>query len=150
VTGRDRPDTSVVRHEEELLVQAKAVDAGSLVIRKEVDAERVTERIDRSAEQFDGVDRVTPNDRDSGEIETLADGSISIPILEEQIVVTKRLVVRERVIVRKATITEPQVVEAELRRERVEIDGPEGLVHEEPRPADGDATPEERRSGRPT
>ena len=33
-------------------------------------------------------------DADSGEVETLPDGSISIPVFEEQLVITKRLVVR--------------------------------------------------------
>jgi uncharacterized protein (TIGR02271 family) len=59
---------------------------------------------------------------DSGEIETLPDGAISIPILEEELVITKRIVVRERIVVSKEVETETQRVEAELRRERVEID----------------------------
>lgn len=63
----------------------------------------------------------TPTDEvDSGEIETLSDGAISIPILEEELVVTKRVVVRERIIVRKDTRLEHRTVNAELRRERVE------------------------------
>ncbi len=52
----------------------------------------------------------------------LPDGSVSIPILEEELVVTKRTVVRERILIRKRTVTEHQRVEAELRRERVELD----------------------------
>ncbi len=51
--------------------------------------------------------------------------------------VTKRLVVRERVIVRKRVVTEEQVVEADLRREYVEIEGdvenPEVLGDSQPR-----------------
>jgi uncharacterized protein (TIGR02271 family) len=82
------------------------------------------------------VERVVPRDteyadverelvepgHDSGEVETLPDGSISIPVFEEQLVVEKRLVVRERVIIRKHRVTEEHRIEAELRRERVDIE----------------------------
>jgi uncharacterized protein (TIGR02271 family) len=55
-------------------------------------------------------------------VETLPDGSISIPVFEEQLVVEKRLVVRERVVIRKYRETRQERVEADLRRERVEVD----------------------------
>ena len=79
------------------------------------------------AQQHADLDRLDVPDAgaDSGEVETLPDGSLSIPVFEEQIVVTKRLVVRERVIVRKHTVYEEHVVSAELKRERldIEVDG---------------------------
>jgi hypothetical protein len=52
-----------------------------------------------------GIERVRVVGDDSGQIEILADGSVSIPLLEEQVVKTKRAVVRERIIVRKRTVT---------------------------------------------
>jgi uncharacterized protein (TIGR02271 family) len=121
----ENPDeqTGILRHEEELEIRTAPMDAGSVRIRKGVDTEHVTERIDSESEAFDRVDHMPANPGDSGEIETLPDGSISIPILEEQLVISKRLVVRERIIVRKVVNTQQHVVEAELRRERVAIDG---------------------------
>jgi uncharacterized protein (TIGR02271 family) len=68
------------------------------------------------------VHRVATSDGDSGEVETLPDGSISIPVFEEELVVTKRLVVRERIVVRKETHVRTETVEAELRRERVDVE----------------------------
>ncbi len=65
--------------------------------------------------------RIDPNAEDSGEIETLPDGSLSIPILEEELVITKRIVVRERIIIRKRIQKEQVLVEADLRHERVSI-----------------------------
>ena len=59
---------------------------------------------------------------DSGQVETLPDGSVSIPVFEERLVVEKRLVVTERVIIRKWSTNEDQEVQAELRRERIEIE----------------------------
>jgi uncharacterized protein (TIGR02271 family) len=52
----------------------------------------------------------------------LADGSVSIPVLEEQIVVERRLVVRERIVVRKTVVREPHPIATTLRREVLEIE----------------------------
>ena len=68
-----------------------------------------------------GTERMDPEEEDSGEIETLPDGSLSIPILEEELVITKRVVVRERIIIRKQIQKEQVLVETDLRRERVSI-----------------------------
>jgi hypothetical protein len=51
------------------------------------------------------VERIAVDGEDSGEVEILPDGSVSIPLLEEQVIMTKRLIVRERIIVRKTTVT---------------------------------------------
>jgi stress response protein YsnF len=87
---------------------------------KDVATERVVKHVPRDTEDVE-VERVDPEEEDSGEIETLPDGSISIPILEEELVITKRVVVRERIIVRKRIEKEQVLVEADLRRERVSI-----------------------------
>jgi uncharacterized protein (TIGR02271 family) len=68
------------------------------------------------------VERRPAGEEDSGEIETLPDGSVSIPVLEEELVVTKRVVVRERIIVHKDVATRIEHVETELRQERVELE----------------------------
>ena len=127
---------SVVRHEEELAVGAETRELGAVRVRKRVDTDRVREVVPRAVEDLDVVERTAPNDDDSGEVEVLPDGSVSIPILEEELVVTKRTVVRERVVVRKTTETKHQRVEAEIRKERVEVDADAGaeLVDEEPIP----------------
>jgi uncharacterized protein (TIGR02271 family) len=124
--GESTPDgrpAEVVRHEEDLRVGTTNVEAGHGQIRKRADTHHVEQRASRSIEAFDHVDVAPALEGDSGEIETLADGSISIPVFEEQLVITKRLVVRERVIVQKRVTTEQQIVEADLRRERVEVEG---------------------------
>ena len=51
---------------------------------------------------------------------------------------TKRLVVRERVVIRKRTLTEGQRVEANPRRERVEIDADDGTLETERRQEEHD------------
>ena len=69
-----------------------------------------------------GVERAERMEQDSGDIERLPDGSVSIPLLQEELIVTKRRVVRERIIIRKHTVTEERRVDALLRRERIEVE----------------------------
>ena len=116
---------SLVRHEEELQLGKTSERLGAVRARKRVETTRGEQVVPRSVEHVDEVDRVPVENGDSGEIETLPDGSVSIPILEEELVVTKRIVVRERVIVRKRTETEQRRVVAELRRERIELEADE-------------------------
>jgi len=122
VGSDERDEASVVRREEELVVGTHAVEYGEVRARKRVETERLDEVFERQVEHAGELDRVSAYENDSGEIETLDDGSVSIPVFEERLVVTKEIVVRERVILRKRTVTEQERVEAELRKERVEIE----------------------------
>ena len=118
---RNTETHGITRSEEELDVGYRTHDVGSATIRTSVETEHVEQVVPRGIEHAD-LERVPPMEGDSGQIETLPDGSISVPVYEEQLVIEKRLVVRERIIVRKHTVTEEQLVSAELRRERVEVD----------------------------
>ena len=115
-------DANTVRHEQELEVDVRSHEAGSVRARKHVEAKFV-EHVEPRAVEHGELVRAPARDGDSGEIETLEDGSISIPLFEERLVVVKELVVRERVVVRKRTVTEHERIEAELRTERIEIEG---------------------------
>ena len=115
-----RTDDGVLLSQEQLEVGTRTVETGKVRAVKHIDTEHVTQDVSRGVEQAE-VDRTGPTEGDSGQVETLPDGSLSIPVFEEQIVVEKRLVVRERIIVRKHTVYEEQQVSAELRRERVEL-----------------------------
>ena len=129
----DAPE--VVVSEERLKTGTKKEKVGTARAVKHVDTETVRARVQRGSEHAD-TERVEVADAetDSGEVETLPDGSLSIPVFEEQIVVTKRLVVRERVIVRKHTVYEEHVVSADLKRERLEVEADgDVVVHDESR-----------------
>jgi uncharacterized protein (TIGR02271 family) len=52
----------------------------------------------------------------------VTDDEIRIPIFSEEVVVEKRVVAREEFIVRKRQVTETRTVEADLRRERLDVD----------------------------
>ena len=113
-------ELSVVRSEEQLHVGTRVQDAGRLLVRKLVGERRDTEDVERRAEQMN-VETSPAEEGDTGEVITLPDGSLSIPLFEERIVVEKRLFVRERVIVRKYSVAHREQVEADVRVERVEI-----------------------------
>jgi uncharacterized protein (TIGR02271 family) len=116
----------LVRYEEELEVGTRPEEAGAVRVRKRIESEAAERRVPREVEHAE-LERVAVDDEDSGLVETLPDGSISIPVFEEELVVTKRLVVRERVIVRKETQVEEETVTTEVRREQVEIDADDGI-----------------------
>ena len=119
----DQKEAAVVRHEEELKVDVVDREIGSVSARKRVAHEHVREIVPRSIEHFDQVERTSAHDGDSGEVEVLPDGSVSIPILEEELVVEKRTVVRERVVLRKRTETRHEQIDATVRKERVDVEG---------------------------
>ena len=113
-------DASLVRHEEELDVGTQTTELGSVIVRKDVEGHGVEQVVSVDVEHAD-VERVAPTGEDSGEIETLPDGTISVPVFEEELVVTKRLRVRERILIKKSTETHQEVVRGEVRTERVEV-----------------------------
>jgi uncharacterized protein (TIGR02271 family) len=117
----DGERTELTRHEEELRLGTQVATVGSVHAKKRVELEKVAQDFPRRVEHAD-VERISAEENDSGEVEMLPDGSVSIPILEEELVVTKRTVVRERIVIRKETVTERERVETELRRERVELE----------------------------
>ena len=123
----ERERDSVIRHEEEATgVEKRWRGAGFLRARKRVERVRVSDRVPTKREEV-RLERQPAHADDSGKVETLPDGTISIPVYEEELVVTRRTVLKERVLIRKATVSEQQTVRDELRRERVEITSDRGL-----------------------
>ena len=114
-------DIAVTRSEEELAVSTTEREAGRVRLRKVIDEQPFSDVIQRGVEHAD-IERVPASDDDSGEVESLPDGSMSIPVFEERLVVEKRLVVRERIVVRKRVEHEAERIDTNLRREIVEID----------------------------
>jgi uncharacterized protein (TIGR02271 family) len=128
----ERPaEVFTIRHEEEMRPRKAWRLLGFLHARRTVRVERWSHRFPVDAEKL-VQEHVPVREGDSGRIETLPDGSISIPLYQEELIVTRRVVLRERVILRKKIIRKPQTIRAELRREAVDIQADEGIevVHE--------------------
>jgi uncharacterized protein (TIGR02271 family) len=121
---QDAP-AEVVLHEEQIAgVDRRWHGVGYVRARKRVETVRARQDVDRQREQVE-LERLPAQKDDSGKVETLPDGSISIPVFEEELVVTKRTVLRERVVVRKHVITEHKQVRERLQKERVTFDADE-------------------------
>lgn len=116
----------VVLSEEELMVGKREVAAGEVVVHKHLEEQVVRQTVPLMREQVDVERRPVPPG--VGLEPRTEDGVMYVPIIEEELVITKRLVAREELVIRKTQVTEDQVVEETLRRERVEVTGPEGSV----------------------
>jgi uncharacterized protein (TIGR02271 family) len=114
-------DEELVLHEEQAVVGTEQVPVGTARASKRIETHTETLTVDRGTEHAD-LQREPAVEGDDGKVHVLEDGSVSIPVMEEQIVVTKRLVVRERVVLRKHTVYEEHTVSADLRREQLDVD----------------------------
>jgi uncharacterized protein (TIGR02271 family) len=126
--SRPQPDAdkrSLVRHEEEASVGKHWEGIGSARVRREVETDTVRADYPLQRDAL-ALERIPASENDSGKVETLPDGSISVPLFEEELVVYKRTVLRERVLIRKDSVTDWKTVEAELRREHISVETDEG------------------------
>ncbi len=116
--GPEHP--GVTLHEERLKIGKRVKARETVRLQRRVDTEHVERELPKRVESVE-VERVGPDQNDRGKVRTLPDGSVSVPVFEEELVVTRRIVVRERVILRKKTRTETVRVGADLKRERADI-----------------------------
>ncbi len=113
--------------EEDLDVRKRVVPAGEVEVAKRVETEQVREVVPRMREDVTVERRPFPegmtdfSPRVEGDV-------IYVPLVEEELVVEKRLVAREELVIRKRRVVEEQVVEATLRREVPDVRGPGGAV----------------------
>lgn len=129
--GRGRVDEDelrIQRSEEELRAGTRERQAGGVNVRKRVRTEREQVRVPKRREEVH-VERVPAEEggvpetggRGTSGVE-IGEDEIRVPIIEEEIVVEKRPVVREEIRIRKDIVEEEEVVEADVRKEEIEID----------------------------
>lgn len=123
----DAPDadtTRFVRSEEELRVGKRQVAAGEVDVHKRIETEHVQRPVTLTHEEVTVERRPVSAERlasGSTEVERSGD-EIRIPVIEEEVVVETRQVVKEEIIIRKHAVSEEKTVEADLRRERIDVD----------------------------
>jgi len=107
--------------EEELVASAKPVTTGGIRVEKHVDKRTETVDLPLTREQVD-VRRV-PINRVVDKIPTAhQDGDEwVVPVLEEELVITKRTVLKEEIRITKKRFQEHAVQDVELRRESADI-----------------------------
>jgi uncharacterized protein (TIGR02271 family) len=120
-SGYDRgQERRLVLSKEELAIGKRQVQAGEVELRKVVDTEHVQERVEVTREEVT-IER-RPLSADASSDVQIGEDEIRIPVMEEEVIVEKRVVPTEEVVVRKEAVTEDRTVEADLRRERVDYD----------------------------
>ena len=121
--------TYLTRSEEQLSVGKRQVQAGEVDVRKRVETERVKQQVPVTREEVT-VERRPVNAAGAGAGNAggeIGDEDIRVPLMAEELVVDKRAVPKEEVIIRKRAVQETKTVEADVRKERVEVD-PKGDV----------------------
>lgn len=119
--GRVEEETRIPVREEELEAQ-KRVKESEVNIRKEVRTE--TQHMEVPVRKEDViVERVPVDESRTAEMggEAFREEDIRIPVMEEEVEVTKRPVVKEEVRVRKEVRTETEPVSGEVRKEDVTV-----------------------------
>lgn len=112
----------MTRAEEELVVGKRQVRAGEVGLKKTVETEHVSKSIPLMHEEVEverhavGADSANRDDLEIG------DKTIRIPLTAEEAVVQKRVVAKEEVVVSKHAVEGTKEVDADLRRERIDVD----------------------------
>jgi uncharacterized protein (TIGR02271 family) len=112
----------IARVEEELAIGKRPVQAGEATVRKTVETERVRQPVTKMREEVE-VERRPVEGLAAGAAE-IGEGEIRVPIMEEEVVAEKRPVVKEEVVIKKRAVEETEQVEAELKKERIDVDEP--------------------------
>ncbi len=111
----------ITRTEEELNIGKREVNRGEVRVGKHVETERVTEPVTRRREEA-VIERRPVEAGTRADAATIGDAEIRVPLMEEEVVVEKRPVVKEELVIGKRVVEERDTVEAEVRREKFDID----------------------------
>ena len=115
----DGDELTVSRSEEELRAGVREREAGQVSVRKRVRTERERIVVPKKREEV-SVERVAVDGEASeGEI---GEADLSMPVVEEEVVVDKRAVVKEELRIKKDVVQDEEVVEADVRKEEIDID----------------------------
>src|SRR5690606_18948394 len=113
----ERGEAHMTRSEEELTIGKREVEAGEVDLEKHVRTEHVRRPVSRRVEEVEVERRAARGGR--GEI---GEEEIRVPVSEEELVVEKRPRVKEELVVRKRPVEETEDIEADLRREEIDIE----------------------------
>lgn len=119
VSGSDHT-RSITRSEEELNIGKREVSRGDARVSKHVETEHVSQPVTRRREEV--VIERRPVDAGARADASIGNDETRVPLMEEEVVVDKRAVVKEELVIGKRSVEERDTVEADLRREKFDID----------------------------
>jgi uncharacterized protein (TIGR02271 family) len=120
VSGREMEAVRVPVVEEQLEVEKRTRQAGSVRITKQVREEQKQVTVPVRKEEV-RVERVPATGASAGDT-AIGGGRIDVPVMEEEVVVSKRPVVKEEVRISKQVKEEPRRVAETVRREEVDVE----------------------------
>jgi uncharacterized protein (TIGR02271 family) len=106
---------------EELRIGKRQVTAGEVEVKKRVETERVTEPVTLRYEEVEIERRPVTGSAAADDVQITAD-EVRVPLKGEEAVVEKRPVVKEEVVIKKRPVEERETVEADLRKERIDVE----------------------------
>jgi len=106
--------------EEQLAVGKRSVQKGETIVGKSVETEHVSQQVPVTSERVT-VERRPIEGGMQASASDIREESIRVPVREEEVVAEKRAVAKEEVVIRKESETRNQNVEADLKRERLEV-----------------------------
>src|SRR5690606_23367895 len=119
--GRENQDY-LIRSEEELAVGKRQRQAGEVGVQKHVETEHVRESVPVTREEVTVERRPVRDASATGRNPEIGEDEIRVPLMEEEVVAEKRAVPKEEVVIRKQAVQDEKTVEADLRKERVDVD----------------------------
>ena len=107
--------------EEELAVGKRQVEKGETSVRKTVETQHVSQQVPVTSERVVVERRPSEGGMRAASPSDIREESIRVPVREEEVVAEKRAVAKEEVVIRKEAETRTENVEADLKRERLEV-----------------------------
>ncbi len=111
-------EARITLSEEELAVGKRRVASGEVGVEKRVEVEHVRESVPVMREE------VTVERRPATSMSTapqIGEDEIRIPVSHEEVIVEKRVVPKEELVIKKHQVQGEEIVEADVRKERVEV-----------------------------
>jgi uncharacterized protein (TIGR02271 family) len=118
ITEHDK-ELRVQRTEEELAAGTREREAGEVRVQKNVRTDHESIAVPTRHEEV-SVERV-PLSGEASEAE-IGEDEVSVPVTEEEVVVSKRPAVKEEVRIRKDVVEDTQIVEEDVRREEIDVE----------------------------
>lgn len=120
--GMEGDEARMTLSEEELEIRRQRMSAGEVDIHKRVVTEHVSTPVTTMREEAVVERRPISEATLQAGTARIEGDEIHVPLMEEEVIVEKRVVPKEELVVKKHMVQETETVEADLRKERVDVD----------------------------
>lgn len=127
--GTTEDEKTIRLREEQLKIDKERVQAGEVVVDKEVKEQHKTINVPVEREEVT-IERRPVTGKESGlEAGTIKDGeTVRIPVVEEKLEVTKKPVVTDEIVIKKQVVEETEQVQDTLKKEDIHLDSSDSSI----------------------